>query len=71
MKVLKTDSPNEKALQEVEDLLLKYNMSISYAGLGILITVNKKDYHIIDLDSFENSQELPRTFDTERIVLSE
>ena len=65
--VLKLDSPQEKALQEVEDVLLKHNIQINHIYCGVAITIGKKTYKIVDTDTGEESADLPRSFDTERL----
>lgn len=70
-KYLKIDSPPEKALQEVEDLMRKKGISItSLGGNGFAFSFEglAGEYWLQSKESGERSTDFPRVFDDERLA---
>ena len=71
MKVYKDDSPIEMALQEIEALMQKLGVTIDCHG-PITISLAEAEGRIVDVDmSMQESSQLPRFTDSERIVIRE
>ena len=70
MIVLKMDSKVEKALQEVEQLMEKLNLSIEFYQNEIVINHNDIKYHLVNIDCGPPSRayEIPRVTDGDRLL---
>jgi len=70
MKVLRLGSKDETALREVEDVLLKHKMQIDW-NYGITVTIDGREYKLMDIESGETVQGLPRMVDSERLTVED
>ena len=73
MKIYRPDSPIEKKLQQVENLLTKLKLSIEWDGyrLNVIDSEYLAKGYIHDTESRDDSTSLPRGFESERIVFDD
>jgi hypothetical protein len=71
MKYLKDTAKDEQLLQELEALLEKNKMTLTYGCNGFIVTIEDKDYVLRDIDNHEGTRQLPRTFDSEKMTIVE
>jgi len=53
---------------EIEALMNKFGISLDYNGLGLCINYQGKSYDLYDVEDNCQTDVLPRTFDSERLV---
>ena len=70
MMILNMDSKVEKALQEVEQLMEKLNLSIEFYQNEIVINHNDIKYRLVNVDCGAPSRayEIPRVTDGDRLL---
>ena len=70
MNLLKIDSPVEKVLQEIEELMDKLGISIEFYQNEIVINHNDIKYHLVNIDcgSPSRAYEIPRVTDGDRLL---
>ena len=70
MKIVKRESNYEKALEEVEEVLRKHTMQISRGHDCLMITFeDDKTFDLVNVENRCGIQDLPRTFDCERLAI--
>ena len=72
MKILKENGKTEEVLKQIEDILNDNGIIISTCSGGLMISSeNKMHFRLQNIESGEQLQSLPRTFDADRMVLIE
>jgi hypothetical protein len=69
MRCLKQDAKHEKVLQALEDFMSENKISLSYGCNGFIIVIENKTYNVCDIENHTECQHLPRTFDSERMIV--
>lgn len=70
MKILKTTSPQDQALQQIEDKLRELDMQIECGGNSLIVTIKGQSYALVDWEDTDRGIDLlPRTFDGERLAI--
>lgn len=65
IQVLKPTHPTEKVMQEIEAILLRNNMRISFDGYHLKVNHNDVEVVLIDGESKCNLHSLPREIESE------
>ena len=67
-RLIKRDAPPEVAIQKIEALMRELGISIE-SNTPIYLNYDETKIAVIDSESHENIQVLPRHIDTERLAL--
>lgn len=75
MKVLKENSEIERRFQQIEQLMDELELHIDFNGINSILTdkKNNREYLLVDIEgpSRDSVLSLPRSIESERIIISE
>ena len=72
MRICTDEHPFEKCLQEIEAVLVKHSMNLATTRYGAITLEHGDKVAVLkDRESSEQSMQLPRMFDSERLVVEE
>jgi len=70
MKILKDEHPVEQAIQEVENILNTYNLTITYLPGGLcVIDKNGIVYQLVNVGGMSATNALPRAMDEDKFAI--
>lgn len=70
MKIVKPNSPLEQKLQQVEHLMKQLGLTIHKGNYGLEIIHNGNFYSIVDLESNEGVNMLPRMSESDCLTIA-
>jgi signal recognition particle GTPase len=69
-KVCKNNHPAEQVLQRIEALLIEEDVSLDFTP-PLMLTVSGRRYRVVDVEQDEDTAQLPRQVDSERLRVME